>query len=162
MRILSVFLVNKRLGFDDKKPDPSYAFQAKLELICEKGFEPRADYSNADSKDWDLQVADLHYRNSFEWAVGSNVAAGWDEDIDLSNQDIEFSNFAELNKVTRVWTNPLPQAEVNRVIPNEDPDLNVKVQFEMEELADICTKSKNDLANALQHLPEFYQNWINS
>ena len=161
-RILSVFLVNKRFGFDDKKPDPSYAFQAKLELICENGFEPRADYSNEDSKDWDLQVADLHYRNSFEWAVGSNVAASWDENIDLSNQDIEFSNFDQLNKVTRVWTNPLPQAEVNRVIPNEDPNLNTKVHFKMEELADICTKDKKDLVNALQHLPEFYQDWISA
>ena len=112
VRVLSVFLVNRRSCVDDKKPDSEYAFQARLELICESGIEPREDYSNSDSKDWDLRVADLHYRNSFEWAVGSNVAAGWNESIEQSNNGVEFSNFSELKKVKRVWTDPLPVAEV--------------------------------------------------
>jgi hypothetical protein len=58
--------------------------------------------------DWDLRVADLHYRDVLEWAVGRNAAAGWE------------TNEGGNGPVTRVWTDPLPTAEVERVAPNED------------------------------------------
>jgi hypothetical protein len=46
--------------------------------------KPVAKYRSADapcgyrSADFDLRVADLHYRDLCEWAVGRNAAAGWD------------------------------------------------------------------------------------
>ena len=78
VRALTVFLVNRRATVHRFYADVSYAFQARLELICEAGFRPRHDLSGYRAQDWDLRVADLHYRDICEWAVGRNAAAGWD------------------------------------------------------------------------------------
>ena len=77
-----------------------------------------------ESSDFDLRVADLHYRDVCEWAVGRNAAAGWDAEEERPE------------RVTRVWTDPLPPAEVERVAPNEDVDLKSRVVFGMEALAE--------------------------
>ena len=78
VRALTVFLVNRRATVHRFYADVSYAFQARLELGCEQGFRPRRDLSGYHAQDWDLRVADLHYRDICEWAVGRNAAAGWD------------------------------------------------------------------------------------
>ena len=78
VRALTVFLVNRRATVHRFYADVSYAFQARLELVCESGFRPRRDLSGYRAQDWDLRIADLHYRDMREWAVGRNAAAGWD------------------------------------------------------------------------------------
>ena len=78
VRALTVFLVNRRATVHRFYADVSYAFQARLELVCETGFRPRRDLSGYRAQDWDLRIADLHYRDMREWAVGRNAAAGWD------------------------------------------------------------------------------------
>ena len=95
VRALTVFLVNRRATVHRYYADASYAFQARLELVCEQGFRPRRDLSGYSAPDWDLRIADLHYRDMREWAVGRNAAAGWDA-------------AEERRDVTRVWTDPLP------------------------------------------------------
>jgi hypothetical protein len=122
VRALTVFLVNRRANAHRFYSDVSYAFQARIELVCKAGFRPRHDLSGYRAQDWDLRVADLHYRDICEWAVGRNSAAGWDAGEDASGL------------VTRMWTEPLPTAEVERVAPNEDIELKARVSFGMERL----------------------------
>ena len=126
VRALTVFLVNRRATVHRFYADVSYAFQARLELVCETGFRPRRDLSGYRAQDWDLRIADLHYRDMREWAVGRNAAAGWDASEDSASG------------VTRVWTDPLPSAEVERVAPNEDAEFKAQVTFGMEALAQLA------------------------
>jgi hypothetical protein len=148
VRALTVFLVNRRAIAHRFYGDVSYAFQARVELICKTGFRPRHDLSGYRAQDWDLRVADLHYRDIREWAVGRNSAAGWDAADDVAGP------------VTRVWTDPLPTAEVERVAPNEDPELKARVTFGMETLAQLAEADGAALAGALSDLPALYGLWI--
>jgi hypothetical protein len=74
-RALTVFLVNRRSVPHRFYADASYVFQACLELACPQGFRPRRDISAYRSDDFDLRLADLHYREVCEYAVGRNSAA---------------------------------------------------------------------------------------
>src|SRR6516165_7732201 len=96
VRALTVFLVNRRANVNRYYADAGYAFQAQLELASESGFRPRYDLSGYQAADWDLRIADLHYRDVCEWAVGRNAAAGWD------------SAEESAGVVRRGWTDPLP------------------------------------------------------
>jgi hypothetical protein len=49
--------------------------QAELTLECAEGFVPRPGLSGLKSSDEDLRIADLQYRDVFEFAVGHNVSA---------------------------------------------------------------------------------------
>ena len=146
VRALTVFLVNRRAVVHRYYADVAYAFQARLELACEPGFRARRDASGYAAEDWDLRTADLHYRDVCEWAVGRNAAAGW--------------TTGEAGPVTRVWTEPLPTAEVERVAPNEDPDLTGAVTFGMEALAEKAKQGGAAIRAALERLPERYGRWI--
>ena len=88
----------------------SYAFQARLELVCETGFRPRRDLSGYAAQDWDLRIADLHY---------CDMRNG--QSAEMRQQDGQQPEDAA-SGVTRVWTDPLPSAEVERVAPNEDAE----------------------------------------
>jgi hypothetical protein len=148
VRVLTVFLVNRRARVHRFYADVSYAFQARMELHCERGFLPRVDLSGIAATDDDLRVSDLHYRDVREYAVGRNTAAGWP--ADSSSEAL----------VTRAWTDPLPCAEVERVAPNEDPDLTRRVSFGMEKLARIAADGAAAIAAALSDLPELYGAWV--
>ncbi len=150
VRALTVFLVNRRATVHRFYSDVSYAFQARLELVCKTGFRPRRDLSGYRAQDLDLRIADLHYRDLSEWAVGRNAAAGWDA--------TESNNHG----VTRVWTDPLPSAEVERVAPNEDADLKSRISFGMENLAHLAEGDAAKLKAALIDLPTLYEVWINA
>jgi hypothetical protein len=143
LRALTVFLVNRRLPVNGRVvSDLTYAFQARLELECPAGFEARRDHSGHDTDDADLRLADLHYRDVCEWAVGRNTAAGW---VD------------EGGRVTRVWTDSLPAAEVERVAANQDIP---GVTFGMEALAGLAERDAASLGAALEALPDVYAKWI--
>src|SRR6266536_1482401 len=146
VRALTVFLVNRRSTAHRFYADVSYIFQARLEFVCSQGFRPRRDISGYRSEDVDLRVADLHYRDVCEWAVGRNAAAGWDEG-------------EEHGRVTCVWTEPLPQAEVERVAPNEDEALKARVAFGMDALAGAAADGAA-LDKALADLPVLYSTWV--
>jgi hypothetical protein len=148
VRALTVFLVNKRSAVFRRYADVSFVFQARLELICEQGFRPRRDLSGYGADDPDLRVADLHYQDVCEYGVGRNVAASWDAAEEKANH------------VTRVWTDPLPLAEVERVAPNEDERLTSKVTFDMQRLAEAATGDGAALVEALSALPQLYAEWI--
>jgi hypothetical protein len=148
VRALTIFLVNRRARVHRFYADVSYAFQARLELISDQGFKPRRDLSGYRAQDRDLRVADLHYRDVREWAVGRNSAAGWSSEEDAAGH------------VTRVWTDPLPCADVERVAPNEGGGLKDGVIFGMEKLAQLAKDPGIDLGAALDNLPALYAAWI--
>ena len=148
VRALTVFLVNRRATAHRFYADVSYVFQARLELVCGRGFRPRRDVSSYRSDDFDLRVADLHYRDVCEWAVGRNAAASW------SAEELK------TGRVTHAWTDPLPQAEVERVAPNEDEALTSRVVFSMEALGERAEQGGAALVQALSELPTLYGEWI--
>jgi hypothetical protein len=148
VRALTVFLVNRRPAVHRFYADVTFVFQARLELACTQGFRPRRDLSGYNSGDFDLRMADLHYRDVCEWAVGRNAAASWDAEEERAEH------------VTQVWTDPLPQAEVERVAPNEDIDLKSRVVFGMEALAERASGNGTVLRDALSTLPVLYAAWI--
>ena len=150
VRALTVFLVNRRATVHRFYSDVSFVFQARLELQCAEGFRARRDLSAYRAQDWDLRVADLHYRDVLEWAVGRNAAAGWE------------TNEGGNGPITRVWTDPLPTAEVERVAPNEDAELRARVTFGMEALAQAADAGGTALVQALEELPRLYGIWIDA
>ncbi|HJW42628.1 MAG TPA: DISARM system helicase DrmA [Rhizomicrobium sp.] len=149
LRVVTVFLVNRRKRARAPYTDVAYAFQARIELACKPGFHARQDHSTYRSDDSDLRLADLHYRDVCEYAVGRNTSGGWDERV---------AEEAERLPVTKVWTEPMPTQEVEKVSPCPIPD----VEFGMEALSELAQKGADDLASALAGLPAQYAAWRKS
>jgi hypothetical protein len=141
---LTVFLVNRRKKAPRRYEDIAFAFQAQIELRCPEGFVPRVDLSGIGAEEWDRRVADLHYSDMSEYAVGRNTSAVWEE--------VE-------GRCTVVSTCPLPMAEVERVAPQEDSKLP-GVEFAMEKLGALAAQDGQALASALSPLPDLYASWI--
>ena len=74
-RAVSVFLVNDREpAEDEQRRSEAMVFQAALRASVRGGVRGAAEPAGLASEDWDEQVADLQYRDCFEWAVGHGVA----------------------------------------------------------------------------------------
>lgn len=151
LRAVSVFLVNLRTPVSRRRfADLTYAFQARLDLMCDAGFVGRQDLSGLRSDDPDVRLADLQYRDVCEYAVGRNASGAWVEDAD--------------GRVRRAWTSPMPTAEVERVAPR-DADLCADTsgrapEFGMETLADFAATGGEALGAALSPLVNAYADWI--
>ena len=84
-RSVSVFLVNNRPSVAGRPDDPesggdveqAYVFQAELEVVGQVPFVPRPDPRGVLATEWDDQVADLHYADVPEYAVGHGTSADW-------------------------------------------------------------------------------------
>ncbi|MER9889104.1 hypothetical protein NKJ48_26060 [Mesorhizobium sp. M0114] len=146
LRVITVFLVNRRRSTKAPYKDVAYAFQTRIELECADGFYPRSDLSTYQSDDFDLRLGDLHYRDVREYAVGRNTSAGWQERRDVTNDPLP---------VTRVWTDFLPQQEVERVVPARIDG----VEFGMEALARAAISGAEAVSAALDSLPDLYAEW---
>ncbi|NMG17996.1 hypothetical protein [Brasilonema bromeliae] len=138
-RSVSVFLVNYRTHNPNKKRDPSFAFQASLNIRTTKGFVPRPDLRGQNSSDWDEAVASLQYRNDCEFAVGHNVSA-----IALHSD----------NKCQEISTTWIPQAEVPRVEPADIAGL----ELSMEALADAA--DAQTVRRMINPMVTSYLKWI--
>ena len=79
-RSVSLFLVNQRAARprEAQEPDVAYAFQAALEVRSEHAFVPRPNLRAAQTEEWDEQVADLHYRDTPEYATGHGISTDWE------------------------------------------------------------------------------------
>ncbi len=100
-RSVAVLLVNnRRLAQEGQKDESYYSFQAALALDLEEPFVARPDIRGHDCEDWDERVADVQYRDTFEYAVGHGVATSA-----LMSQD------GACCSVTTTW---LPQVEVEK------------------------------------------------
>ena len=143
LRVLTVMVVNRRSSVRRRYQDVTYAFQVRLAVRCDAGLHPRANMRGFGAKDIDEAIADLHYRDVCEFAVGVNTSADWKADPD--------------GVVREAATDYLPTAEVERVEPNEDIP---NVVFEMETLARLARTGPDELQRALEGLPAAYKAWI--
>jgi hypothetical protein len=138
-RSVSVFLVNARPPMAEEKEDEAKVFQAQVVLNCERSFVPRADAHALSHDDWDEKVADLQFRDAFEFAVGHGVA----------------TNAKETNgECLEVETEWIPSSEVERV----EPPVIGGVELRMEKLAAMETAA--EIQSALLELPKAYGRWI--
>jgi len=138
-RSLSVFVVNRRHPGDDEHRDEGFIFQVELELQSDTSFMPRPNLRSLDSKEWDERVADLQYRDAFEFSVGHSVST---------------EAVVEGRKCQTVRTCWLPTAEVEKVAPSEIPN----VTLEMEVLA--LVQDGADAQEKLGSLVSHYKEWI--
>lgn len=139
---VSVFLVNKRVPTNDKERDTTYTFQTSLAIRTPEPFVPRPNLRGRDNDDWDESVADLQYRDNYEYAVGHNVSA-----VAVTNPD------GNCNYVRTAW---IPTADVEKVVATEDEFK--AVELGMEELAKAQTPEA--LQNMLSPMVNAYGDWI--
>ena len=140
---LTVMVVNRRNNTRRRFSDVTFAFQVRLEVRSAPGLYPRANVTGYASSDLDAALADLHYCDVAEYAVGCNTSAAWAPDED--------------GIVRAAHTDFLPAAEVERVEPNENIG---DVEFGMEALAALAASGSDALRDGLRHLPTHYEAWI--
>jgi hypothetical protein len=143
-RPVSIFLVNRRKP-DEERAYRAFAFQVRLDIRSPVAFVPRPDlrgiFAHADSE-WDEDVADLHYRDVFEYAVGHGVAAAGNRDCDGS-----------CDTVHSEW---VPTAEVERV----EPAAMAGVELRMEALGQLADAP--EAKAKLGPLVDQYRAWISA
>ncbi len=139
-RSVSLFLVNRRES-DDRHPHRVAVFQPRIVLPDAGVLVPRSDLrGDATGAEWDDKVADLQYRDSFEFAVGHGVSVRTTERKDGGKQ------------VETAW---IPRATVERVEP---ANLHGGVMLSMERLAALPDGAA--AAAALDGLGVQYSEWI--
>jgi len=143
---VSVFLVNNRQP-NLEHPYRAFAFQTHLRLECSTPFVPRPDLRGGESvsgaDEWDDRVADLQYRDVFEYAVGHGVSATW-----------EHRGECDTGQCSAVETTWIPKAEVERVAPSPIQS----VELRMEELGKLTDAA--EAAAKLLPLVVQYRQWI--
>jgi hypothetical protein len=138
-RSVSIFLVNRRTPVPDEIRDQACVFQTQLQIDTANSFVSRPDLQSIESEDWDARVADLQYRDAFEFAVGHSIAT----------EALAFDGSCRT-----VRTSWIPEAEVERVAPAEIKD----VELSMDVLSHLP-----DFGEARRKLEGFvrqYRQWI--
>ena len=138
-RSLSIFLVNRRDPAPDDERDRAFAFQVMMEVTSDQPFVPRPNLRSLGSDEWDVRVADLQYRDAFEFAVGHSIAT---------------EAFTEKGKCSRIRTRWIPESEVERVAAAKIED----VQLSMGALS--LLKDGEDAKQKLLPFVEHYRTWI--
>ena len=147
-KTLSVFMLNDRGVAAKRLTFHEIAFQAELELTCEAGFLGRPDLRGMafpDETDTDERIADLHYYDVLEYAVGHGVSVAADESPDGGCQSVRTT-----------W---IPLAEVPRV-DHADKETIGEVELDMERLGKL--KDGADAHRCLDELVNSYRAWIAS
>jgi hypothetical protein len=139
-RALSLFVVNRRAEVERRRADLVYAFQVSLELAWQPGLVARPNRQHDGADHVDDRIADLHYRDHAEYAVGHGVS------VDVSADDD--------GVVRRAKTAWIPRAEVRRVETHE----SAAIESRMEKLAGLA--SVDDVRAALGALVDEYGAWI--
>ena len=139
-RAVSVFVINRRSPPEQNDlQDTAFAFQVEMSVEADRPLVPRPNPHGFDSEDWDERLADLHYRDVTEYAVGHNVSTSV-ETVD-----------GECRRVRTEW---MPQAGVERVEPSAIAD----VEFGMEALASLADATT--AKHLLDPLVTQYRDWI--
>lgn len=146
-RSVSAFLVNRRRPHE-RHMYRSFVFQAYLQVGCTEGFVPRPDprWTEIERQrrkvEWDDRVADLHYRDVFEFAVGHGTSTTWTLDPDR-----------QCRAVGTAW---IPSADVERVAA---PSMS-GVELGMEALANLASAEAAEAS--LSPLVSQYREWIDA
>ena len=139
-RAVSVFVVNRRNSdADDDLQDTTFAFQVEMTVEADQPLIARPDVHGLNSEDWDERLADLHFRDVVEYAVGHNVST---------------TAQVEAGECRRVRTNWMPQATVDRTIPAQIDN----VDFNMETLGELPDGAT--AKQLLDPLVDQYRDWI--
>jgi hypothetical protein len=140
-RSVSVFLVNHRAPIPPGEggPDLAYAFQAELEVTCDRPLVPRPDLRGGSADEMDDRIADLHYADTPEFASGHGISAEW-ELVDGSCYTIRST-----------W---MPSAQVEKTVTVDVPD----VELDMGVLGALPDGAAADAS--LRPLVEHYRTWI--
>lgn len=141
-RSVSIFLVNRRIPAPYETCDTAFAFQAKFTVYVEQALMPRPNLCGLDTDDWDEQVADLQFRDAYEYAVGHGVAT-----------DAVIEEDGHCHEVSTCW---IPSAEVERVAPS----VISGVELSMEALAQLADGA--DAQQKLSPLVTNYRQWISA
>ena len=151
VRSVSVFLSNRRPPAANKEHrDLRFAFQAQIEVRADLPFVPMPDLRGAGATEFDERMADLHYRDAPEYAVGHGVSPDWEFDGD-SEDDDEPGGDRPCRRLRTEW---IGRARVERVETEDVPDA-VRSMDALGELPD------GDAARAaLTPLVERYREWI--
>jgi hypothetical protein len=137
-RAVSVFLVNHREAKTGDRKDEAFAFQVRLTVSSETSFVPRPNLRGLAADEWDEQLADLQYRDAFEFAVGHGVAS---EAVVSSSH---------CRQVATTW---VPTAEVEKV------EASVRdIELRMEVLAE--SASGDAVRVQVGGLVTEYRKWI--
>lgn len=139
-RAVSVFVVNQRPPAPDVGRDAAFAFQVRLAVWSDAPFVARPDLRGHDGSERDDRVAELQYRDVFEYAVGHGVATVADVALD-----------GACRTVRTQW---IPTADVERVEPCKVNG----VELRMEQLAALADGVA--ARAALSALPAQYATWI--
>jgi hypothetical protein len=140
-RSVSVFLVNHRTPvLADENRDERFAFQAGLAVRADEPLIPRPNLKGHATEEWDERVADLQYRDVYEYAVGHGVSARAEVGAD-----------GACRAAHTCW---VPAAEVERVAPATIPD----VELRMEALAGLSDGPAAE--SALGPFVDQYRAWI--
>jgi hypothetical protein len=140
-RAVSVFLVNNRNPLLGIRRDEAYVFQVKLQLESDAPFVARPDLRGVISSDPDERVADLQYRDAFEYAVGHGVSA---RALPVKSGGCQ--------SVETAW---IPRAEVERTEHRAAPG---NATLDMDKLAGIKDAAEAELL--LGPLIQAYREWI--
>jgi len=140
-RAVSVFLVNNRNPRTGIRRDEAYVFQVKLQLESDAPFVARPDLRGVISSDPDERVADLQYRDAFEYAVGHGVSA---RALPVKS--------GGCRSVETAW---IPRAEVERIEHRVAPP---NATLDMEKLASI--KNAAEGKSLIEPLIQAYREWI--
>ena len=139
-RAVSLFTVNRRPpAADGDGQDAAFAFQVEMDVEADRPLIPRGNLNGLHSADWDERLADLHYRDVAEYAVGHNVSTC----ADLTGDECR-----------RVRTEWMPRAGVPRV----EPSVIGAVEFGMEALGGLDGAPAAKVC--LEPLVEQYRDWI--
>ena len=138
-RAVSVFVVNRREPADDNLQDKAYAFQAEITVEADQPLIARANLHGLDSEDWDERLADLHFGDVVEYAVGHNVSTSAHVDD------------GECRRVSTEW---MPRTSVDRTVSAPID----QVEFRMETLGAVADGAAAKLL--LDPLVQQYRTWI--
>jgi hypothetical protein len=139
VRAVSVFVVNERDPEAEDRADEANIYQVEFHLKLSTGFVARPNVRGLMGEDGDERIADLQYRDAYEFAVGHGVAT---------------HVVAEGSTCREVRTCWIPVAAVEKVDPTPVPN----VELSMERLA--AYKDVAALKSALARLPPTYADWI--
>jgi hypothetical protein len=139
-RSVSVFLVNYRPPAANPYSDIAFAFQTCLIIRTPYSLVPRPNLRGRHGDDWDEKVADLQYRDDYEYAVGHNVSA-----VAVTNDD------TTCQEVRTAW---MPIADVEKVVPEQVAG----VELGMEALA--AAPTVEALRNMMSGIVDAYGVWI--
>lgn len=143
-RAVSVFVVNERDPAVEERVDEGHIFQVQLTLRLQQGFVARPNLRGlteheTSEDDADERLADLQYRDCFEFSVGHGVSTTAISEGELCRE------------VRTTW---IPTAEVEKVDPADIDG----VELSMERLA--AVQSAAEAKSALQAFGTTYATWI--